>query len=110
MHRLVEVGSWDAVEGDVSPQLVPEVRGFQQQIKRDGVHRVAKKGVLHHDCPPASTVGAGKECFLYVLTGSQVVPLGGTQKLVAHLRVWPSYENGSWQVINYDYSIIPPPA
>ena len=109
MHRLVEVGTFDSIEADVSPQINREIRSFQEHLRRDGVHRVTKKGVLSHDCPPAPAVGAGKDCFVYVLSGSQVVPVQGVNKLVAQLRVWPAYEDGSWQVINYDYALLPPP-
>jgi hypothetical protein len=104
MHRLVEVGSWEAVEADISPQLTPEVRSFQVHLKRDGIDRVTKPGVLRHDCPPAPTVGAGKDCFLYVLSGRQVGPLG-VQKLRARLRLWVEPSDSSWQVINFDYQL-----
>ena len=106
MHRLIEVGTWQAVEGDVGPQAVPEVRSFQETMKRDGIHRVAKKGVLQHDCPPAPSVGAGKDCFSYVLAGSQVIPAGGVQKLRARLRLWVEPSGGSWEVNNFDYQLL----
>jgi len=108
VHRLVEVGTFDSIEADVSAPVTPEIRSFQMQLKRDGARRVAKKGVLSHDCPPAPAVGAGKDCFVYVLAGSQVAPIG-VKKLVARFRVWPAYQDGSWQVINYDYALLPPP-
>jgi hypothetical protein len=106
MHRLVEVGTWDAVEGDISPQATREVRSFQEQLSKDGIDRVTKRGVLHHDCPPAPSVGAGKDCFSYILSGRQVVPLGGVQKLKARLRLWVEPLDGSWQVNNYDYELL----
>ena len=105
MHRLVEVGSWEAVEADVSPQLTPEARSFQVHLKRDGIDRVTEAGVLRHDCPPAPTVGAGKDCFAYDLSGSQVGPLG-VQKLKARLRLWVEPSDDSWQVINFDYQLL----
>jgi hypothetical protein len=46
VHRLVEVGTWDAVEADVSPQLTPQLRSFQAHIEQDGIKRVSKAGVL----------------------------------------------------------------
>jgi hypothetical protein len=68
---------------------------------------VAKKGVLRHDCPPAPSVGAGKDCFVYVVSGGQVVPLGGVQKLKARLRLWVEPLGDGWEVNNYDYQLIP---
>ncbi len=69
---------------------------------------MSQAGVLHHDCPPAPAVDAGKDCFAYVVSGSQVVPIGGVQKLKARLRLWVEPSGGSWQVNNYDYEILPP--
>jgi hypothetical protein len=104
VQRLV-VGNWNEIEAGVSPELTPNLRSFQAHIKLDGIKRASKAGVLRHDCPPASAVGAGKDCFLYVLSGRQVVPLGGVRKLSARLRLWPAYEDGHWQVVNYDYEL-----
>lgn len=105
MHRLVESGTWNAVRADVSPQLTPQLRSFQGHIQRDGIKRVSKAGVLRQDCPPAPSVDAGKDCFVYGISGSQVVPIGGVQKLNARLRLWVEPSDGSWQVINYDYEL-----
>lgn len=63
------------------------------------------RGVLRHDCPPASAVGAGKDCFVFVVSGRQVIPIEGVRKFSARLRLWPVYEDGGWQVINYDYTL-----
>ena len=98
-------GRWDAVSADVSPELTPNMRSFQMHIKQDGIRRVSGAGVLRHDCPPAESVGAGKDCFLVALSGRQVVPVEGVRKLSARLRLWPAYEDGRWQVINYDYAL-----
>jgi hypothetical protein len=107
VHRLVEVGTWDAVEADVSPQLTRELRGFQAHIRRDGIKRASIAGVLHHDCPPASAVAAGKDCFVHVVSGRQVVPIGGVRKLRARFRLWvESTDRDSWQVINYDFDVL----
>ncbi len=106
MHRLVEAGTWNAVEADVSPQLTPQLRSFQTHIERDGIRRVSKAGVLRHDCPSTPAVEAGKDCFVYVVSGRQVVPLGGVQKLKARLRLWVEPAESSWQVINYDYEVL----
>ena len=106
MHRLVEVGTWDSIERDVSPQATREVRSFQTHIRRDGIDRVAKPGVLRHDCPPSPSVGAGKDCFSYTLAGRQVVPLGGVRNLKARLRLWVEPSDGSWQVNNFDYELV----
>ena len=57
---------------------------------------------------PARSVDAGKDCFVYVISGSQVVPIGGVQKLNARLRLWVEPSDGTWQVINYDYEVLPP--
>jgi hypothetical protein len=46
VHRLVEVGTWDAVEADVSPQLTPQLRSLQAHIELDWIKRVSKAGVL----------------------------------------------------------------
>jgi hypothetical protein len=108
VHRLVAAGTWDAVEGDVSPELTPQLRSFQAHIQRDGIKRVSKAGVLRRDCPSAPAVDAGKDCFVYVISGSQVVPIGGVQKLNARLRLWVEPSDGTWQVINYDYEVLPP--
>ena len=81
--------------GDVSPELIPQLRSFQGHIQRDGIKRVSKAGVLRHDCPPAPAVGAGKDCFVYVISGSQVVPIGGVQKLNARLRLWVEPSDGT---------------
>jgi hypothetical protein len=106
VHRLVEAGTWDAVEADVSPQLTQQLRSFQTHIQRDGIKRVSKASVLRHDCPPAPSVDAGKDCFVYVISGTQVVPIGGVQKLNAHLRLWVEPSDGSWQINNYDYEVL----
>jgi hypothetical protein len=106
VHRLVEVGTWDAVEADISPQLTPQLRDFQAHIQRDGVRRVTSGGVLRHDCPTSPVVSAEKDCFVYVVSGRQVVPVAGVQKIKARLRLWPAYEDGHWQVINYDYDVL----
>jgi hypothetical protein len=106
VHRLVEVGTWKAVEADVSPQLTRQLRSFQAHIRRDRVKRVSEAGVLRHDCPPAPAVDAGKDCFVYVVSGRQVVPLGGAQTITARFRLWPAYADGRWQAINYDYDVL----
>jgi len=107
-HRLVEVGRWDSVEGDVSPQLTRQLRNFQEQIARDGIKRVSKAGMLRHDCPPAPAADAGKDCYAFLVSGSKVVPIGGVQKLNARLRLWVEPSDGTWQVNNYDYEVLPP--
>lgn len=106
VHGLVEVGTWDSIEGDISPQATREVRSFQTHLRKDGIDRVAKQGVLRHDCPPAPSVDAGKDCFTYILTGRQVVPLGGVRNLKARMRLWVEPLGGSWQVNNYDYELL----
>jgi hypothetical protein len=41
-----------------------------------------------------------------VISGSQIVPIGGVQKLNARLRLWVEPSDASWQVINYDYEVL----
>jgi hypothetical protein len=74
VHRLVEFGRWDAVEADVSPQLTPQLRGFQAHIRRDGIDQIVGGVGVSHNCPPAPAVNAGKDCFVYLVAGRQVVP------------------------------------
>jgi hypothetical protein len=109
VHRLVENGTWKAVEADVSPQLTPQLRGFQAQIEQDGIRRVSRAGVLRDDCPTAPVVNAGKDCFTYVVSGRQVVPVAGVRKIKARFRLWVEPTDDSWQVINYDYDVLPSP-
>jgi hypothetical protein len=45
--------------------------------------------VLRHDCPPAPAVDAGKDCFVYEVSGGQVVPIGGVRKLRARCGFGP---------------------
>jgi hypothetical protein len=104
MHRLVVVGRWDAVEADVAPLLTRDVRGFQDQIRRDGIRKVRGPGALRHDCPVSPSVDAGKDCFVYRL---RVVPAGGVVVLKARYRLWVGYEDGLWHVINFDYDLLP---
>jgi hypothetical protein len=51
-------------------------------------------------------VNAGRDCFVYVVSGRQVVPVAGVQKIKARLRLWPAYKDGHWQVISYDYDVL----
>ena len=104
VHRLVG-GSWQSVEGDVDPLLTRQLRSFQSTIRRDGMRTVQGPGKLRSDCPPAAAVGAGNECFVYRLSGRQVVPLAGVRKLSARYRLWLRYEGGHWLVVNYDYDL-----
>jgi hypothetical protein len=99
------VGTWDAIEADVSPSLTRQMRNFQAQIRRDGINDVAGPGALRRDCPPAPAVDAGKDCFVYRISGSQVVPAAGVTKIKARFRLWVARAAGAWQVINYDYDV-----
>ncbi len=107
MRRLVVVGRWDAVAADVAPLLTRQMRNFQETIRRDGVRRVDGRGVLRHDCPVNAAVDAGKDCFSYRLSGRQVVPTQGVIPLRARFRLWVDYADGRWQVVSYDYDLIP---
>jgi hypothetical protein len=106
VQRLAAVGTWEAIEADVSAELTPEIRKFQAQIRKDGINHVATQGVLRHDCPPSPAVEAGKDCFVYRLSGSQAVPIGGSQPLKARFRLWVARVDDAWQVINYDYDVL----
>jgi hypothetical protein len=106
VRKLVVGGRWDAVVDGVSPLLRRELRTFQLTIRRDGVRQVVGSGVLRHDCPANRVVQAGKDCYAYKLRGTQVVPGAGIQRINARFRLWFSYEDGSWQVINYDYNVV----
>jgi hypothetical protein len=106
VHRLVG-GSWDAINADVGPEVTPELRKFQAQIRKDGIRRVDGPGRLRHDCPQAASVGAGKDCYAYEISGRQVIPLGGVQPIKARFRIWLDRTDGRWEVINYDYEVVP---
>ena len=106
MHRLV-AGSFDAVAEDVPPLLTRQVRDFQASLRHDGIRRVKGSGTLRHDCPVAPNAGAGKDCFVYRLTGRRVVPVGGVVTLNARYRLWVAFTDGHWQLATYDYNLIP---
>ena len=106
VRRLV-TGRWDAIEEDVAAPITRETRNFQDSIHRDGIRTVRGQGTLRHDCPAAPTTSAGRDCFVYRLSGRQVVPIRGAVELEARYRLWVDYEDGRWQVVNYDYDLIP---
>ena len=102
------VGRWDAIEGDISASLRQQMRGFQATIRRDGVRKVRGAGALRHDCPQNQVVPeAGRDCFVYRLEGRQVVPVAGVRRLRARFRLWLAPQDDTWQVINYDYEVLP---
>jgi hypothetical protein len=107
VRKLVVDGRWESVVDDVSPMLRRELRRFQLTIRRDGVRQVVGSGALRRDCPPNRVVGAGKECFVYRLRGKQVIPVAGVKRIDARFRLWATYEDSAWQVINYDYQVLP---
>ena len=107
VHRLVVVGRWGAVAGDVPPLQTRNVRSFQDTLRTDGVRKVIGHGALRHDCPATPAVGAGKDCFVYHLRGRQVVPTQGAVVLNSQFRLWLSYVDGHWQFANYDYDLRP---
>ncbi len=107
-HRLVAVGRWDAIEGDVSASLRQPMRDFQATIRRDGVRKVRGAGALRHDCPQNQVVPeAGRDCFVYRLEGRQAVLVAGVRRLRARFRLWVAPQDDTWQVINYDYEVLP---
>jgi hypothetical protein len=107
VHRLVVVGTFDSIAADVSPELTRQMRNFQPQIRKDGIRKVDGPGVLRHDCPEAVSVGAGKDCYAFEVSGVQTVPLAGTHPIKARLRIWVALADDRWEVINYDYSVLP---
>jgi hypothetical protein len=107
VRRLV-VGRLDAIEGDVSALLRQQMRDFQATIRRDGVRKVRGAGALRHDCPQNQVVPeAGRDCFVYRLEGRQAIVVAGVQRLRARFRLWLDPQDGSWEVINYDYEVLP---
>jgi hypothetical protein len=108
VQRLVVVGRWNAIEGDVGALLRQQMREFQATIRRDGVRNVRGSGELRHDCPENEVVDvAGRDCFVYRLEGRQVVLVAGVRRLRARFRLWLEPQDGSWEVINYDYEVQP---
>lgn len=107
MRRLVVGGRWEPIAGDVAPLLTRQMRNFQETIRRDGVRRVDGSGVLRHDCPVNPAVNAGPDCFHYRLSGRQALPTQGTVPLKAAYRLWLAYADGRWQVVSYEYDLIP---
>jgi len=108
VHRLVIDGRWAAIEGDVSAALRQTMRDFQATIRRNGVRVVRGPGALRHDCPPNQVVTeAGKDCFVYRLEGRQTVLAPGVPRLRARFRLWVEPQDDSWQVINFDYDVLP---
>jgi hypothetical protein len=106
--RRLEAGRWGAIEGDVSASLRQPMRDFQATIRRDGVRSVRGGGALRHDCPENEVVPeAGRDCFVYRLEGRQVVLVAGVRRLRARFRLWLEPQDGSWEVINYDYEVLP---
>jgi hypothetical protein len=101
-------GRWAAIEGDVIAQLRQQLRDFQATIRRNGVRRVRGPGALRHDCPPNQVVfEAGKDCFAYRLEGNQAMQSAGMRRLRARFRLWVAPSDDTWEVINYDYEVLP---
>jgi hypothetical protein len=106
VRRLV-TGRWSAIEGDVSAQLRQQMRDFQETIRRDGVRNVRGAAALRHDCPPNQVVvEAGRDCFVYRLEGGEAVLSSGVSRIMARFRLWVTPQDGSWEVINYDYEVL----
>lgn len=84
------------------------MRDFQATIRSNGVRTVRGRGALRHDCPPNQVVvEAGKDCFVYRLEGRQAVLNAGMRRLRARFRLWVAPQDGTWEVINYDYEVLP---
>jgi hypothetical protein len=108
VRRLVVVGRWNGIEGDVSALLRQQMRDFQATIRRDGVRNVRGAGALRHDCPPNQVVvEAGRDCFVYRLEGREAILSAGVPRIRARFRLWVAPQDGSWEVINYDYEVLP---
>ena len=106
MKKLV-AGRWGPIESSVAPTLTRSLREFQATIRRDGIRRVRLPGRLANDCPPSPSVGAGKDCFVYMVSGRHEAPVAGVAALDARFRLWLKYEDGRWQAINYSYDVLP---
>lgn len=92
----------------MSRQLSQQMRDFQATIRRDGVRIVRGPGALRHDCPPNQVVvEAGKDCVVYRLEGNRAVLNAGVRRLQARFRLWVKPQDGTWEVINYDYEVLP---
>jgi hypothetical protein len=108
VHGLVVDGRWAAIEGEISAELRQTMRDFQRTIRRNGVREVRGPGALRHDCPPNQVVPeAGKDCFVYRLEGRRTVLAPGVPRLRARFRLWLAPQDATWQVINYDYEVLP---
>jgi hypothetical protein len=105
--RELVAGRWDPIAEDVAPLLTRQTRSFQESIREDGIRKVRGPGSLRHDCPENPAADAGADCFVYRLSGRQLVPIRGEVELEARHRLWVKYEDGRWQVVNYDYDLIP---
>jgi hypothetical protein len=107
VRRLAVVGRWNAIEGDVSAQLRQQMRDFQATIRRDGIREVRGPGRLSHDCPQNVVVPeAGRDCFVYRLEGNEAAIAPGARRLRARFRLWVTPQEGTWEVINYDYEVL----
>jgi hypothetical protein len=107
VQRLV-AGRWSAIEEDVSAQLRQQMRDFQETIRRDGVRHVRGVSQLRHDCPENQVVvEAGRDCFVYRLEGGEAVLSAGVSRILARFRLWVTPQDGSWEVVNYDYEVLP---
>jgi hypothetical protein len=107
VDRLVVDGRWAAIEGDVSAELRQQMRDFQATIRRNGVRTVRGPGALRHDCPANQVVvEAGKDCFAYRLEGRAILT-AGVPRLRARFRLWVRPQDRTWEVVNYDYEVLP---
>ena len=50
---------------------------------------------------------AGRDCFVYRLENRQVLLTAGVPRIRARFRLWVTPQDGSWEVINYDYEVLP---
>lgn len=110
MHGLIVVGRWEPIADDVAPLPSRQLREFQKQVRIDGIRTVRSPGALRHDCPENPAVGASKDCFVYRVAGRQVIPVVGVRGIEARFRLWVAYEDGAWQVVNYDYDVTKAPS
>jgi hypothetical protein len=49
---------------------------------------------------------AGRDCFAYRLEGLEALA-PGARRLQARFRIWVTPQDESWEVINYDYEVVP---
>lgn len=50
---------------------------------------------------------AGRDCYVYRLENGRVELTAGVRRVRSRFRLWVTPQDGSWEVINYDYEVLP---